>query len=138
MGRVTEACFYQAQARRERGEERVIHQAKPLCCLAGLEEGSAADPLTLIGPLWESGPPDCADISAPLRIQAASSRSSGLFLRRSFSSSPIILCKNLFTGGKKNPPKNRETMTEYERLRINLQRMGGRSEASGQRRLAAK
>lgn len=79
MGRVTEACFSQAQARRD----RVIHQAKPLCCLAGLEEGPGADPPTLIGPLWESGPPDCTDISArlaPLRIQTTSSQSSDLFL----------------------------------------------------------
>lgn len=32
--------------------------------LAGLEEGPVADPPTLTGPLRESGPPDCTDISA--------------------------------------------------------------------------
>lgn len=47
--------------------ERVIHQAKALCCLGG----PVTDPITLIGPRWEAGPPDYMDISAwlaPLRL----------------------------------------------------------------------
>lgn len=47
--------------------ERVIHQAKALCCLGG----PVTDPIRLIGPLRETGPPDYMDISAwlaPLRL----------------------------------------------------------------------
>lgn len=47
--------------------ERVIHQAKALCCLGG----PVTDPIRLIGPLWEARPPDYMDISAwlaPLRL----------------------------------------------------------------------
>ena len=47
--------------------ERVIHQAKALCCLGG----PVTDPTRLIGPQWEARPPDYMDISAwfaPLRL----------------------------------------------------------------------
>lgn len=60
------ACRRGPRIHRPEPGERVIHQAKALCCLGG----PVTDPIRLIGPLWEARPPDYMDISAwlaPLR-----------------------------------------------------------------------